>query len=78
MELNKKKIDKPVSKEKSALDTSLGIIRKFKPVIPHKNIKADMFNPVDYQTRKLTQDTLINAERRKAEALTLIRRVSLI
>jgi len=78
MELNKKKIDKPVSKEKSALDTSLGIIIKFKPVIPHENIKADMFNSVDYQTRRLTQDTLINAERRKAEALTLIRRVSLI
>ena len=79
MKLNKKEIDKLVGKDKSALDTSsLGIIRKSKPVMPHKNIEVNMFNPMDYKTRRLTQDVLLDAERRKAEALTLIHRASLI
>jgi len=79
MKSDKKGIDKPVDKEKSVLSTGLlGIVRKFKPVMLPESIRVHRFDPVDYQTRRLTQDTLLNAEHRKAKALTLIRRATII
>ena len=69
MKWNKKGIDKPVEK-KSILDTRLlGIVKKFKP---------EMLSSAEYQTRRLTQIVLLDAEHRKAEALTLIHRESLM
>jgi hypothetical protein len=79
MEWNKKVIDKPVEKEKSVLSTDLlGTVRKFKPVTPVQNIVANVFDPMDYLTRKLAQDALLDAECGKAKALILIRRTSFI
>jgi len=79
MKWNKKVIDKPVEKENSALNAHLlGIVRKFKPLRLHKNIKANMLDLMDYPTRRLSEVALLDAERRKAEALTLIRRASFI
>ena len=79
MEWNEKIIEKHEKKENSALDEqSLGIVKKIKHVMLLKNIRANMFGPVDYQTRRPTQVALLDAEHRKAEALTLIRRVTFI
>ena len=78
MKWNKKGIDKPVEK-KSILDTLLlGIVKKFKPLMLSENLETNMLGSADYQTRRLTQIALLDAEYRKAEALTLIRRASLI
>ena len=79
MEWNEKVLDKPVEKEELVLGTRLlGIVRKFKPATPVQNIVASMFDPIGCLTRKLAQDALLDAERRKAKALTLIRQTSFI
>ena len=79
MKWNKKGIDKPVEKEKLTLDAcQLGMVEKFKPVMLFENLRANMLGSADYQTRRLRQIVLLDAEYRKAEALTLIRRASLI
>jgi len=79
MKWDKKIMDKHEKKEKSALDACpLGIVKKFKPEILFKNIRANTLGSLDYETRRLTQVALLEAESRKAEALTLIRRASFI
>jgi len=79
MKWDKKGIDKPVEKGNSTLDVrSLSIVKKFKHATLLENRRANMFGPVDYQTRRLIQVVLLDAERRKTEALTLIRLVSFI
>jgi len=77
MKGNKKGIEKPLEKEKSILDARLLGTVKFKPLVLLENL-ANMLNFADYQTRRPTQVVLLDAEHRKAEALTLIRRASLI
>lgn len=76
MEWDKKRIDKPVKKEKSPLD-SLGMVKKFKPTMLRRNMRANIFTPESYQKRNLAQ-VVLDAERRKAEVLTLIRWVAFI
>ncbi len=79
MKWDKKTIDKPVKKENSSGGArSLGIVKKFKPAMLPESIRVHRFDPVDYQTRRLTQGALLNAEHRKAKALILIRRVAII
>jgi len=79
MKWDKKIVDKHAKKEKPALDApALGIAKKFKPEILFKNIRTNTLGSADYETRRLTQVALLEAEYRKAEALTLIRRASFI
>lgn len=79
MKWDKKIVDKHAKKEKSALDARPhGIVKKFKPEIFFKNIRTNTLGSVDYETRRLTQVVLLEAEHRKAKALTLIRRASFI
>ena len=74
-----KKIEKHAKKENSASGGHpFTIMKKLKPVMPPKNIKPNTFGSMHYATRKLTQVALLDAERRKAEVLTLIRRASFI
>lgn len=77
MKWNKKGIDKPVEKENSGGARLLGIVRKFKPVMLPESMRVHRFGSVDYQIR-LTQGALLNAEHRKAKALILIRRATII
>jgi len=79
MKWNKKVIEKHTKKENSTLDEhSFDIVKKLKPATLPRNIKSNTFGPMHCQTRKLAQVALLDAERRKAENLTLIHRASFI
>jgi len=79
MKWDKRITDKRVKKEKPASDArSLGAVEKFKPVMLLENVRTSTFGSVDYETRRLIQVALLEAEYRKAEAFALIRRASFI
>jgi hypothetical protein len=75
MKWDKKEINKPIKKGNVVLGIrSLSMVKTFQSKMLLKNIRTGVFGPVDYQARKMTRSAILDAECKKAEALTLIRR----